>query len=135
MIIVWPKGEEESVKRKIQPQFGGAFKQGESILGPLEKKLVVRWVNRIPSWLETYHLTLLAIPWTGLVIASARQVRSTGEAGWLWGFSIAVILQYLTDLLMERSDERATPAWSKWDSTWIISLINSSSAASSLPMP
>ena len=86
------------MKRKNQAQFGGAFKQGESILGPLEKRLVARWVNRIPSWLETHHLTLLTIPWTGLVVASAWQVRSTGEVDWLWGVSIAVILQYLTDL-------------------------------------
>jgi hypothetical protein len=30
--------------------FGGAAKAGESILGPLEKKFVARWVNRVPFW-------------------------------------------------------------------------------------
>ena len=45
--------------------FGGAFKKGESILGPWEKAFVLRWVNRIPNWLETYHLTLLTLVWTG----------------------------------------------------------------------
>ncbi|SVC85971.1 uncharacterized protein METZ01_LOCUS338825, partial [marine metagenome] len=49
-------------------------------------------------WLETYHLTLLTIPWTTLVITSAAQVRNTGEISWFWGVSLAIILQYLTDL-------------------------------------
>ena len=79
-------------------KFGGAGKKGESILGPLEKRFVARWVNRIPAWLETYHLTLLTIPWTGLVIASAWQVRDSGDIRWFWGVSLAILLQYLTDL-------------------------------------
>jgi len=78
--------------------FGGAEKKGESILGPLEKRFVARWVNRIPNWLETYHLTLLTIPWTGLVITSAWQVRNTGDIRWFWGVSLAIFLQYITDL-------------------------------------
>ena len=78
--------------------FGGAAKAGESILGALEKKFVARWVNRVPFWLETHHLTLLTIPWTGLVIASAWQVRESGDIRWFWGVSLAIVLQYLTDL-------------------------------------
>ena len=78
--------------------FGGATKAGESILGSLEKKFVARWVNRVPFWLETHHLTLLTIPWTGLVIASAWQVRDSGDIRWFWGVSLAIVLQYLTDL-------------------------------------
>ena len=65
---------------------------------PLEKKFVARWVNRVPFWLETHHLTLLTIPWTGLVIASAWQVRESEDIRWFWGVSLAIALQYLTDL-------------------------------------
>ena len=86
------------MKNSRQQQFGGAKKKGVSILGPLEKRFVARWVDRIPNWLETYHLTLLTIPWTGLVIASAWQVRHTGEISWFWGVSVAIFLQYITDL-------------------------------------
>lgn len=78
--------------------FGGAFKKGESILGPWEKAFVLRWVNRIPNWLETYHLTLLTLVWTGLVIFCAWQVRVSGQILWFWGVSVAIALQYLTDL-------------------------------------
>lgn len=79
-------------------RFGGALKKGQSILGPWEKRFVARWVDRIPACLETYHLTLLTIPWTGLVIASAWQVRHSGDIRWFWGVSVAVLLQYITDL-------------------------------------
>lgn len=78
--------------------FGGAFKKGESLLGPIEKRFVNRWVNAIPKWLETYHLTMMTILWSALVILSAWQVRETGSIFWFWGVSIAIILQYLTDL-------------------------------------
>lgn len=81
-----------------KPSFGGASKAGESILGPWEKRFVARWVGRIPSWLETHHLTLLTIPWCALVIAAAHQVRETGDVRWFWGVSLAIVLQYLTDL-------------------------------------
>ena len=83
---------------KEQQTFGGAAKAGESILGPWEKRFVSRWVESVPKWLETYHLTLLTIPWTILVVNSALQVRDTGEISWFWGVSFAIILQYLTDL-------------------------------------
>ena len=79
-------------------KFGGAGKKGESILGPVEKRFVARWVNRIPAWLETYRLTLLTIPWTGLVLVSAWQVRESADIRWFWGVSLAIALQYLTDL-------------------------------------
>ena len=78
--------------------FGGALKKGESLLGPIEKRFVNRWVNTIPKWLETYHLTMMTVLWSALVILSAWQVRETGCILWFWGVSIAVVLQYLTDL-------------------------------------
>ena len=84
------------MKNSRQQQFGGAKKKGESILGPLEKRFVARWVDRIPNWLETYHLTLLTIPWTGLVIASAWQVRNTGEISWFWVGKIALTSRLLS---------------------------------------
>lgn len=78
--------------------FGGASKTGESILGPLEKKFVAHWVKRVPACLETYHLTMMTIPWCVLVIWSAWKTSETGDIHWFWGVSIAVVLQYITDL-------------------------------------
>ena len=76
-------------------QFAGATKTNTSFLTPLERRLAVRVLPRIPSWLETYHLTMLTLVWSGLILyfsyLAARDLR------WLWGVSAMVALQYLTD--------------------------------------
>lgn len=51
-----------------QQKFGGDKKVGESVLGPWEKRFVKRHVERVPKFLETYHLTMLTVPWSGLVL-------------------------------------------------------------------
>ena len=94
--------------------FGGAFKKGQSFLGPWEKRFVAKWVDRIPACLETYHLTLLTIPWTGLVIASAWQVRHSGDICWFWGVSLAVCLQYITDLFDGAVGRKRNTGLVKW---------------------
>ena len=99
--------------------FGGAFKKGESILGPWEKAFVLRWVNRIPNWLETYHLTLLTLVWTGLVIFCAWKVRVSGQILWFWGVSVAIALQYLTDLFDGAVGRTRNTGLVKWGFYWI----------------
>jgi archaetidylinositol phosphate synthase len=76
-------------------QFAGATKSNSSFLTPLERRLAVRVLPRIPSWLETYHLTMLTLVWSGFILyfsyLAARDLR------WLWGVSAMIALQYLTD--------------------------------------
>lgn len=76
--------------------FGGAGKVGESIFTAPEKRFVSRWVGSIPSWLETWHLTLLTILWSGAIIGFGWLARD--DIRWLWMVSLMVVLQYLTDL-------------------------------------
>jgi len=75
--------------------FAGASKVNNSFLTPLERRLAVRVLPRIPSWLETYHLTMLTLLWSGLILLfsywAARDLR------WLWGVSAMVFFQYATD--------------------------------------
>ena len=97
-----------------EESFGGALKKGQSILGPWEKRFVAKWVDRIPACLETYHLTLLTILWTGLVIASAWQVRDSGDIRWFWGVSLAVFLQYITDLFDGAVGRKRNTGLVKW---------------------
>ncbi len=76
--------------------FAGDEKVDQSWLIRLENKVVARTIHYIPSWLETYHLTLLTIVWSiGVVIAGylARQ-----NEHWLWLSSLMIFLQYVTDL-------------------------------------
>lgn len=76
-------------------QFAGASKSNTSFLTPFERRLAPKVLPRIPSWLETYHLTMLTLVWSGLILLfsywAARDLR------WLWGVSTMVALQYVTD--------------------------------------
>ena len=76
-------------------QFPGAAKSNNSFLTPFERRLAPVVLPRIPSWLETYHLTMLTMLWSGLILLfsywAAKDLR------WLWGVSVMVFLQYVTD--------------------------------------
>jgi hypothetical protein len=76
-------------------QFAGAGKVNNSFLTPFERRLASVVLPRIPSWLETYHLTMLTLVWTALILLfsywAAKDLR------WLWGVSAMVFMQYVTD--------------------------------------
>lgn len=76
-------------------QFAGATKTNTSFLTPLERRLAPRVLPKIPGWLETYHLTMLTVLWSSLILIfsylAARDVR------WLWMVSVMIFLQYVTD--------------------------------------
>jgi phosphatidylglycerophosphate synthase len=81
----------------LQEQFGGARKAGASLLSPVERRLARRVVPRVPAWLETYHLTMLTLAWSGAIVLCGYLAR--GDRRWLWGSSAMVLLQYVTDHL------------------------------------
>jgi archaetidylinositol phosphate synthase len=76
-------------------QFAGATKSNTSLLTPFERRLATRVLPRIPSWLETYHLTMLTLVWSFFILffsyLAAKDLR------WLWGVSAMIALQYVTD--------------------------------------
>jgi len=76
-------------------QFPGACKSNTSFLTPFERRLAVRVLPRIPSWLETYHLTMLTLVWSGFILFFSYLAAS--DLRWLWGVSAMVALQYVTD--------------------------------------
>lgn len=76
-------------------QFAGANKSNTSFLSPLE-----RWVSpivlpRIPSWLQTYHLTMLTLIWSLLILGFSYLAGT--DIRWLWGVSLMIFFQYVTD--------------------------------------
>jgi len=81
----------------MKEEFGGARKAGASLLSPLERRLAPRVVPRVPAWLETYHLTMLTLLWSAVVVLCGYLAR--GDRRWLWGSSAMVVLQYVTDHL------------------------------------
>src|SRR5687768_9712486 len=76
-------------------QFAGATKTNTSFLTPLERRLAIRVLPRIPTWLETYHLTMLTLVWSGLILLFSYLAAT--DLRWLWGVSAMVFLQYVTD--------------------------------------
>jgi phosphatidylglycerophosphate synthase len=76
--------------------FAGDKKVGLSLLGAWEKKLVNKYVNKIPKSIETYHLTLTTILWSALIVLFGFLAQY--NIHWMWGVSIMILFQYLTDL-------------------------------------
>ena len=76
-------------------EFAGAHKTNNSFLSPLERRLAPLVIPRIPSWLETQHLTMLTLVWSLLILLfsalAARNLR------WLWLVSLMIFLQWVTD--------------------------------------
>lgn len=76
-------------------QFAGATKTNTSFLTPLERRLAVQVLPRIPSWLETYHLTMLTLVWSGLILFFSYLAKN--DLRWLWGVSAMIAMQWVTD--------------------------------------
>ncbi len=77
--------------------FAGDQKSGDWWFARVERRFVKRFVARVPRFLETYHLTLLTVPWCLAVIA-AGWAAASHDLRWLWVSSAAIALQYVTDL-------------------------------------
>ena len=76
-------------------QFGGAVKTNTSFLTPLERRLAIRVLPRIPSWLQTYHLTMMTLIWSAMILLFSYMAAK--DLRWLWMVSLMVFLQYVTD--------------------------------------
>jgi len=96
----------------MKQTFGGAGKVGQSLLTGPEKALVNAWVDRIPPWLETYHLTLLTLVWSAGNVLFAWLAR--GHLAWFNGVSLMIVLQYLTDLFDGAVGRRRDTGLVKW---------------------
>ena len=78
-------------------KFAGDKKVGISLFGNLEQKLVKKFVGKIPKGIETYHLTLSTLVWCAFIILFGY-LASHYNIHWLWGTSIMILFQYITDL-------------------------------------
>ena len=76
-------------------EFAGAHKTNNSFLSPLERRLAPFVLPRIPSWLETYHLTMLTLVWSLLILLFSYFAAS--NIRWLWMVSAMIALQWVTD--------------------------------------
>jgi len=93
-------------------QFAGASKTGSSLLSPLERRMARHVLPRVPRWLGTHHLTMLTLAWSGLAVLFGHLAR--GDRRWLWGTSLAVLLQYVTDHLDGKVGKMRGTGLVKW---------------------
>ncbi len=78
-------------------KFAGDRKEGLGFFGSLETKLANLLVPKIPKGIETYHLTLMTIPWSIMILVFSYLARH--DIRWLWLVSLMIVGQYMTDLL------------------------------------
>jgi phosphatidylglycerophosphate synthase len=78
-------------------QFAGATKINTSFLSPLERRLAPALLPRIPSWIETHHLTMLTLVWSVLILFFSY--LAAGDIRWLWMVSLMIFCHYVTDHL------------------------------------
>lgn len=78
-------------------KFQGDKKVGHSILHVPECKLRDWLLPLVPRGVETYHLTLTTIVWSLLIMFFSFLAQS--DIRWLWGASVMIFFQYVTDLL------------------------------------
>lgn len=81
----------------IDKEFTGDKKIGDAPSYALELKIANKLLPKIPLWLETYHLTMLTLVWSALIVLFSCLAKD--NINWLWLSSLMIFFQYVTDLL------------------------------------
>lgn len=93
-------------------QFAGDKKDGQSLLTPIEIKLAPWAVNKVPMFIHTYHLTLATIPISLLIVLFGYLAKY--DINWLWGVSIMIFCQWVTDGLDGAVGRARNEGFIKW---------------------
>ena len=96
----------------FQESFGGDKKIGHSLLSRPENSLKYWAVPKIPTWLETYHLTMMTLFWSLVNIVLGFYARD--NLNFLWLVSLTIVLQYLTDLFDGELGRQRKTGLVKW---------------------
>jgi len=78
-------------------KFRGDEKDGKCIFHPLEKRLKKYLLSKVPKKIETYHLTLMTIFWSIMIIFFG--FLASKNIFFLAFSSLMIFFQYITDLL------------------------------------
>ena len=93
-------------------QFAGASKASASLVSPLERRMARAVVPHVPVWLGTHHLTLLTLLWcAGIVFFSYLAAH---DLRWMWGVSLMIVLQYVTDFFDGKVGKHRGTGLVKW---------------------
>ena len=93
-------------------EFAGDKKASTSLLTRLETDFKLWAIPKIPSYIETYHLTYLTLVWSiGVAILG---VLAGENLAYLWGISLLIFLQYLSDLFDGELGRQRDTGLIKW---------------------
>ena len=92
--------------------FSGDKKVGQSLLAPWENHLKAFLLPLVPKRVETYHLTLSTLIWCLFILIFSFFARY--DIRWLWGVSLMIFLQYITDLLDGAIGRQRNTGLIKW---------------------
>lgn len=93
-------------------KFAGDKKFGSSVLSDVETRFKLWAVPRLPSWIETYHLTFMTLAWSAVNVAVGLTVKT--DLRWLWIVSLMISLQYVTDLFDGELGRQRNTGLIKW---------------------
>ncbi len=96
-----------------QEEFHGKKHSEYSFSRRWEKKLIDLLTPLVPSWIETYHLTLFAFAWSTLAILSGC-LAHTYSLSWLWLSTVCVCGHYITDILDGEVGRRRNTGLVRW---------------------
>lgn len=96
-----------------EPDFKGDQKKPiNSITGHLEQRLIRSTIQKVPRWIEGYHLTLMTIPWSVGLIYFGHLAQF--NRNWLWASSFMIFLHWFTDSYdgaLGRLRDTGIPKW------------------------
>jgi len=102
----------KSIVMHKKEEFAGDQKVGASIFYNLEIKFVEKTIRFVPKWLETYHLTMMTLIWSGLIVLFGYLAKNNLK--WLWLVSLMIFMQYLTDLFDGKVGKLRKTGLIKW---------------------
>ena len=68
-----------------------------TILRRFEAVFAEALIQYLPSWVQSHHLTLITLVWTG--VAFTVGILASRDRRWLWALSVLIVLQYATDAI------------------------------------
>lgn len=92
--------------------FGGDKKIGTSLLSKLENRFKYRAVSKLPSFVQTYHLTLMTLIWSTVNVVMGFFTKNHLSA--LWIVSLMIVCQYVTDLFDGELGRQRDTGLIKW---------------------
>ena len=97
---------------KSSKTFAGDKKVGQSLLTRPENNLKQWAVPKIPSCVETYHLTYMTLVWSLVNVVLAFYAKENLTL--LWIVSLMIVLQYLSDLFDGEVGRQRDTGLIKW---------------------